>query len=107
MVDSGLCQLYTLYEEGGEPQAMLCGSKNEWEKPSGVAVDVDGTLLVADSPTSRLVKISTDWLFGGEVMEDPRCPFVNPEAIALDQQTRELVVHNHGAQEIVKYKLVL
>ena len=107
MVDSGLCQLYTLYEEGGEPQAMLCGSKNEWEKPSGVAVDVDGTLLVADSPTSRLVKISTDWLFVGEVMKDPRCPFVNPEAIALDQQTRELVVHNHGAQEIVKYKLVL
>ena len=67
MVDSGLCQLYTLYEEGGEPQAMLCGSKKEWEKPSGVAVDVDGTLLVADSPTSRLVKISTDLLFTGEV----------------------------------------
>ena len=101
MVDSGLCQLYTLYEEGGEPQAMLCGSKKEWEKPSGVAVDVDGTLLVADSPTSRLVKISKDLLFGGscfgEVVEDPKCPFVNPEALALNQQTREFVVDNHGA----------
>ena len=107
MVDSGLCQLYSLYEEGGEPQAMLFGSKKEWEEPSGVAVDVDGTLLVADSPTSRLVKISKDLLFTGEVVEDPRCPFFNPEALALNHQTRELVVHNHGAQEIVKFKLVL
>ena len=107
MVDSGLCQLYTLYEEGGEPQAMLCNSKKEWEKPAGVAVDVDGTLLVADLPSSRLVRISRDLLFTGEVVEDPRCPFVNPEAVALNQQTRELVVHNRGAQEIVKFKLVL
>ena len=107
MVDSGLCQLYSLYEEGGEPQAMLFGSKKEWEEPSGVAVDVDGTLLVADLPSSRLVRISRDLLFTGEVVEDPRCPFVNPEAVALNQQTRELVVHNRGAQEIVKFKLVL
>ena len=69
--------------------------------------NVDGTLLVADSPTSRLVKISKDLLFTGEVVEDPRCPFFNPEALALNHQTRELVVHNHGAQEIVKFKLVL
>ena len=107
MVDTGLCQLYTLYEEGGEPQAMLCGSKKEWEKPPGVAVDVDGTLLVADSPTSRLIKISTDLLFTGEVVEDSICPFSNPEALALNHQTRELVVHNNGAEEIVKFKLIL
>ena len=79
----------------------------KWEEPSGVAVDVDGTLLVADLPSSRLVRISRDLLFTGEVVEDPRCPFVNPEAVALNQQTRELVVHNRGAQEIVKFKLVL
>ena len=107
MVDSGLCQLYPLYEEGGEPQAMLCGSKKEWEKPSGVALNVDGTLLVADSPTSRLIKISTDLLFTGEVVEDSICPFSNPEALALNHQTRELVVHNNGAEEIVKFKLIL
>ena len=70
-------------------------------------MDVDGTLLVADLPSSRLVRISRDLLFTGEVVEDPRCPFVNPEAVALNQQTRELVVHNRGAQEIVKFKLVL
>ena len=69
--------------------------------------NVDGTLLVADLPSSRLVRISRDLLFTGEVVEDPRCPFVNPEAVALNQQTRELVVHNRGAQEIVKFKLVL
>ena len=34
--------------------------------------NVDGTLLVADSPTSRLVKISTGLLFTGEVVEDPK-----------------------------------
>ena len=38
-MDSGLSQLYTLYEEDGEPQAMLCGSREQWERPSGIVVD--------------------------------------------------------------------
>ena len=104
-MDSGLSQLYTLYEEDDEPQAMLCGSREQWEQPTGIAVDADGSLLVADSPTSRLLTISPTWQFTGQLVADPNCPFVNPEALALNPLTRELVVHNEGSKEIVKYTL--
>ena len=104
-MDSGLSQLYTLYEEDDEPQAMLCGSREQWEQPTGIAVDADGSLLVADSPTSRLLTISPTWQFTGQLAADPNCPFVNPEALALNPLTRELVVHNEGSKEIVKYTL--
>ena len=105
-MDSGLSQLYTLYEEDAEPQAMLCGSRGkEWERPTGIAVDVNGSLLVVDSPTSRLLTISQTWQFTGQLAADSNCPFVNPEALALNQLTRELVVHNEGSKEIVKYRL--
>ena len=105
MVDSGLTQLYTLYEEDDEPQAMLCGSREQWERPTGIAVDADGSLLVADSPTSRLLTISPTWQFTGQLATDPNSPLVNPEAHALNPLTRELVVHNEGSKEIVKYIL--
>ena len=66
-MDRGLSQLYTLYEEDDEPQAMLCGSKEQWERPTGIAVDADGSLLVADSPTSRLLTISPTWQPGPRI----------------------------------------
>ena len=105
MVDSGLTQLYTLYEEDDEPQAMLCGSREQWECPTGIAVDADGSLIVADSPTSRLLTVSPSWQFTGQLAADPNCLFANPEALALNPLTRELVMHNEGTKEIVKYTL--
>ena len=104
-MDSGLTQLYTLYEEDDEPQAMLCGSYEQWECPSGIAVDKDGSLLVADSATSRLLTVSPTWCFTGQLAADPKCPFDFPEALALNLLSRELVVHNEGTKEIVKYIL--
>ena len=104
-MDSGLAQLYTLYEEDDEPQAMLCGSSEQWERPSGIAVDVNGSLLVADSPTSRLLTVSPTWCFTGQLVADPSCPFVSPEALAFNPLSRELVVHNEGTKEVVKYIL--
>ena len=105
MVDSGLTQLYTLYDEDDEPQAMLCGSRDQWEQPTGIAVDADGTLLVADSGTSRLLTVSSKWIFTGQLVADPQCPFDNPEAVALNPLTREMVVYNEGSKEIAKYIL--
>jgi len=105
VMDSGLTQLYTLYEEDDEPQAMLCGSYEQWECPSGIAVDKDGSLLVADSATSRLLTVSPTWCFTGQLAADPKCPFDFPEALALNLLSRELVVHNEGTKEIVKYIL--
>ena len=105
VVDSGLTQLYTLYDEDDEPQAMLCGSRDQWEQPTGIAVDADGTLLVADSGTSRLLTVSSKWIFTGQLVADPQCPFNNPEAVALNPLTREMVVYNEGSKEIAKYIL--
>ena len=105
-MDSGLTQLYTLYEEDDEPQAMLCGTCEQWERASGIAVDADGSLLVADPPTSRLLTVSPTWCFTGQLAADPKCPFDFPEALALNSLSRELVVHNEGTKEIVKYTLI-
>ena len=104
-MDSGLTQLYTLYEEGDEPQAMLCGSAEQWKRPSGIAIDADGSLLVADCLTSRILTVSSEWRFTGQLAADPNCPFVFPEALALNPMSRELVVYNKGSKEIVKYIL--
>ena len=105
-MDSGLTQLYTLYEEDDEPQAMLCGTCEQWERPSGIAVDADGSLLVADPLTSRLLTVSPTWCFTGQLAADPNFPFVFPEALAFNPLSRELVVHNEGTKEIVKYTLI-
>jgi len=92
VVDSGLGLLYTLYQEEGEPQAMMCGGPDTWTLPAGVTTDPRGAAMVADTATGRVHIVSEDWQFVGELATSQ--PLAGPAALALHPSTGELAVHN-------------
>ena len=84
--DPGLGRVYTLYQEGGEAQAMVCGGPEQWLGPAGVAGDGLGGLLVVDSGNHRVVQLDRDGGVAGLLGLDRQV--VRPGVMAVDSQAR-------------------
>jgi hypothetical protein len=105
-VDTGLNRLYSLYQEDGEPQAMVCGgsASAQWESPGDLATDTQGAIIVSDTGNHRLLLLSSDWQLAASLEVDRALS--SPVSVCLDNRARQVVVHNTGSKELVKYAVV-
>ena len=87
--DPGLGRVYTLYQEGGEGQAMVCGGPEQWLGPEGVAGDGLGGLLVVDSGNHRVVQLDEDGGVVGLLGLDGQV--VRPGVMAVDSEARSAI----------------
>ena len=101
--DPGLGHVYSLYQEEGEVQALVCGGPEQWQGPGGVAGDTRGGLLVADTGHDRLVRLGGQAQAMGVV--EVEYGLLQPRALAVDARSRRMVVHNQGRGEVVVYRL--
>ena len=101
--DPGLGHVYSLHQEEGEVQALVCGVPEQWQGPGGVAGDTRGGLLVADTGHHRLVRLGGQ----GQVMGVVEVEYglLQPGAIAVDAKARRMAVHNQGRGEVAVYRL--
>jgi len=105
VVDHGLDCVFILNKDGTESE--LFGSRGheggEFRDPTGLVVDDDGTMMVADSRNHRLQLIDNSLDFAGLVKVD--VPLVRPSGLYLDQANMEIIVSNYQGKSVVRYKL--
>jgi len=108
VVDNGLDCVYTLFHEDGEDQAEVFGSPGRREAQfsgvSAVVLDDEGNSVISDTRNNRLQLFSSEWEFVGFVKVQPS-PLARPCVMCLDKEVRELVVHNMGTSQVVRYAL--
>ena len=82
------------------------GSEAKFDTPCGIAVDVDGTLVVADTGNRRLRRVSSDGAvqtIAGNGVRDLRdaglldASFVEPTAVAIDEEGTIYVADSAGS----------
>ena len=96
--DQGLSQVYTLFMEEGELQAMVSGGPQLWHEVSSIAGMSDGGVLVLDAMTQRILRLSAS----GELMGHAEVEGELQEARTVAAWDKRLVVASNGALAMYK-----